>query len=386
MSHGAVVGRGDAAYETAFAAGGGAEQRPEDYLEGARRGDRGVRCSRRPIAGIGVVGQTPTLVLVGEDGEAVRPALTWQDTRAGEEAAELAHELGSSEPLFGTRAALGTRLSAGQAPVARASRAAKRGRDALGAAAQGLRRPASDGLRGVGSVVVEGHHARARRPACPPRARARGVAGRHRPGGRPGLVAARPCHCGRRSDVRRAGWHARRRGLERRARGDAGRRRVCRGDRVRAHRHVQHRRRLDTRCGCRGQRLAGDPDRVHAAARRLRAHAIRRRLARVARAGVARRTSRRCVRSQARRRSAGVEPPTFVPYIAGERAPIWRSDVAGAFFGLSTMHGAAALARACRCGRLLQRAPCALDRRGGRRARIGRRARGWARSVDRALA
>jgi xylulokinase len=46
----------------------------------------------------------------------------------------------------------------------------------------------------------------------------------------------------------------------------------------------------------------------------------------------------------------GVETPTFVPYIAGERAPIWRSDVAGAFFGLSAMHGAAALARAVVAG------------------------------------
>jgi sugar (pentulose or hexulose) kinase len=39
-----------------------------------------------------------------------------------------------------------------------------------------------------------------------------------------------------------------------------------------------------------------------------------------------------------------------VPYIAGERAPIWRSDVAGALFGLSAMHGAAALARAVVAG------------------------------------
>jgi sugar (pentulose or hexulose) kinase len=39
-----------------------------------------------------------------------------------------------------------------------------------------------------------------------------------------------------------------------------------------------------------------------------------------------------------------------VPYIAGERAPIWRSDVSGAFFGLSAMHCAAALARAVVAG------------------------------------
>jgi xylulokinase len=49
-------------------------------------------------------------------------------------------------------------------------------------------------------------------------------------------------------------------------------------------------------------------------------------------------------------RADGLEGPTFVPYIAGERAPIWRSDVAGALFGLSAMHGAAALARAVVAG------------------------------------
>jgi xylulokinase len=63
---GAVVGRGSAAYETAFAAGGSAEQRPEDYLDGALRAIAACGAADLAISGIGVVGQTPTLVLVDE--------------------------------------------------------------------------------------------------------------------------------------------------------------------------------------------------------------------------------------------------------------------------------------------------------------------------------
>jgi xylulokinase len=38
--------------------------------------------------------------------------------------------------------------------------------------------------------------------------------------------------------------------------------------------------------------------------------------------------------------------PTFVPYLAGERAPVWRTDVRGVFAGLDTAHGIEELASA----------------------------------------
>ena len=44
------------------------------------------------------------------------------------------------------------------------------------------------------------------------------------------------------------------------------------------------------------------------------------------------------------------DPPYFVPYLAGERAPIWRPDVGGALLGLSSQHGPAEIARAVVAG------------------------------------
>jgi xylulokinase len=38
--------------------------------------------------------------------------------------------------------------------------------------------------------------------------------------------------------------------------------------------------------------------------------------------------------------------PTYLPYIAGERAPLWRSDIRGSFTNISVAHGAGAFARA----------------------------------------
>ncbi|HEY1672463.1 MAG TPA: FGGY family carbohydrate kinase, partial [Streptosporangiaceae bacterium] len=57
-----------------------------------RPGEDGV--DLRAVTAVGLCGQTPTLVLVDEAGRAVRPALTWQDTRATAEAAELGARFG----------------------------------------------------------------------------------------------------------------------------------------------------------------------------------------------------------------------------------------------------------------------------------------------------
>jgi xylulokinase len=48
--------------------------------------------------------------------------------------------------------------------------------------------------------------------------------------------------------------------------------------------------------------------------------------------------------------AAAVDGPVFVPYIAGERAPVWRGDVRGVMLGLDAEHGPAAIARATLLG------------------------------------
>jgi xylulokinase len=45
-----------------------------------------------------------------------------------------------------------------------------------------------------------------------------------------------------------------------------------------------------------------------------------------------------------------VPPPVFLPYLGGERAPVWRTDVTAAFAGLRPEHTGADLARAVLAG------------------------------------
>ena len=69
---------------------GAVEQNPRDYLEAARRVSRELAGGDAMIAAVGFSTQTPTLVYCDEQGEAVGPAIVWQDSRAGEEAQILA--------------------------------------------------------------------------------------------------------------------------------------------------------------------------------------------------------------------------------------------------------------------------------------------------------
>lgn len=104
-SHGEVIASSRSAYETTYQTPGIAEQDPRDYLRAAAEaiGDLGVDTTE--IGGVGLSGQTPTAVLVDSAGDPVRPAMTWQDSRAAEEAAELAESTGSAMELFGTQLA-----------------------------------------------------------------------------------------------------------------------------------------------------------------------------------------------------------------------------------------------------------------------------------------
>lgn len=97
---GATVSRANAEYPTVHGKLGEAEQDPSAYVRAAREVIEA--CGERSPRGIGLSGQTPSLVFVSERGEAVGPAIIWQDHRAHAEAAELAMEFGSSHDLFGT--------------------------------------------------------------------------------------------------------------------------------------------------------------------------------------------------------------------------------------------------------------------------------------------
>ncbi len=75
------------------------EQDAADYLTAIRHVL--AECRTDGLAGIGIVGQTPTLVLVDDSGAPIRPALTWRDGRAVPEAAELRQALAPSRELCG---------------------------------------------------------------------------------------------------------------------------------------------------------------------------------------------------------------------------------------------------------------------------------------------
>lgn len=98
---GAVAARAAAPIHT-DAAGGHAEQDAADYLTAARTAIHELGADPADIGGIGLSGHTPSLVLVDERGDPVRPVMTWQDTRAGPQATALAARFGDPLPWIGT--------------------------------------------------------------------------------------------------------------------------------------------------------------------------------------------------------------------------------------------------------------------------------------------
>ena len=99
---GVVIARAVAEYDSASpVADGIGEQEPETWIRAAREAIAACIQTAGQPDGVGLTGQVPTLVLVGRDGIPARPAMTWQDTRATAQADALAAELGPSEPLLG---------------------------------------------------------------------------------------------------------------------------------------------------------------------------------------------------------------------------------------------------------------------------------------------
>ncbi|GGL99499.1 xylulokinase [Nakamurella endophytica] len=105
-ARGTTVSAGRAEYPTLAPGPRLAEQDPEQWLDALARAvaDLGPLRSGTgadDVAGIGVAGHTPTLVLADGDRRPTRSALTWQDSRAVDEAAELEQSLGVPEPVVG---------------------------------------------------------------------------------------------------------------------------------------------------------------------------------------------------------------------------------------------------------------------------------------------
>ena len=64
---------------------------PEIWFQAMRRGMHNIFEDQDPknLKGIGVTGQMHTLIVMGEDGKPVRPAMMWNDTRTKELLPEL---------------------------------------------------------------------------------------------------------------------------------------------------------------------------------------------------------------------------------------------------------------------------------------------------------
>jgi xylulokinase len=107
---GGILGRGRAGYPVGAPAEGRAETDPEDWWRATVAAVReALPDADVEVAGVGVDGQMHGVVLAGEEGAAVRPAILWLDRRASAEAGRY------GELPAGLTAPLGNRSSAGMA-------------------------------------------------------------------------------------------------------------------------------------------------------------------------------------------------------------------------------------------------------------------------------
>lgn len=101
---GRLVGLARAAYPIATdATSGAAEQDPADWWAAIRSMTAELLAGSGPVAiqAIGLDGQGPTLVAAAADGRPVGPAITWMDTRSGVEDVELAAATGAAGWVLG---------------------------------------------------------------------------------------------------------------------------------------------------------------------------------------------------------------------------------------------------------------------------------------------
>lgn len=98
-TEGRLLSSGQAVYPLAHLRPGWAEQDPRDWWKAAcisiQQALSGVKDSAKKIAAIATSSQAPTMLPLASDGSPIRPALIWMDRRAEEEACKLAESLGA---------------------------------------------------------------------------------------------------------------------------------------------------------------------------------------------------------------------------------------------------------------------------------------------------
>ena len=78
-----ILGQISEDYEAVQSQNGWSEIDPEIWFQAMQRGMRHIfeGQNAESLKGIGVTGQMHTLIVIGEDGRPVRPAMMWNDTR-----------------------------------------------------------------------------------------------------------------------------------------------------------------------------------------------------------------------------------------------------------------------------------------------------------------
>ena len=100
---GSVIATTSHSYDTLRGAPGEAEQDPTTWTAALELALSSMpEIGRFPPSAIGLCGQTPTVVLVDDRGVPTRNALTWQDSRASIEETELAERFGDPSTIVGT--------------------------------------------------------------------------------------------------------------------------------------------------------------------------------------------------------------------------------------------------------------------------------------------
>ena len=100
---GAIIATASRSYDTFHGPGASVEQDPAAWTRALRDALASLHDLALPAPDvIGLCGQTPTLVLVDDSGVPTRNALTWQDGRASSEARELEERFGDPTALVGT--------------------------------------------------------------------------------------------------------------------------------------------------------------------------------------------------------------------------------------------------------------------------------------------
>lgn len=99
---GEVINRIESKIETTYRAGGIAEQNALDYWNAVKEIFLAAGEIRNDVVAIGLSGQTPSVVCVDDVGAPTYPVLIWQDARATAEATELENHFGDPVPVIGT--------------------------------------------------------------------------------------------------------------------------------------------------------------------------------------------------------------------------------------------------------------------------------------------